>query len=561
MSPRWRGVYTYDALYRLTEAEEINVQGVALPTECDALQASLALQAGAILGYAYSPEGDLQTFAGSGVTYAPVAGRPHGEITVNGRVYWFDVGGALEEITTAAAAPVTLARLQWDGESRLLRVEQPEDDRAIEIAYDYEGERLMRRMTRISDGQVLSETRYLGRWVSFHRDANVPNWQGMRQYVFDENRRLAVLDRTGAIESFVHPDHLGSADFVSDGDGTPICTLRYDPFGQELTPANCPTLRHRFNGKEADAETGLVHFGARDYLPEIGRWTALDPLLWTEPLRHLANPQGLNGYAYALNNPVTLIDPVGKSPGKYAGQYVDTGRRIVRFQRQDDGNAVAVTYRVVEAVPSTWLSKVTYDFGWSDFYSKEQGYGAYDRTVVFPLNQDLLTFDPDRIEPGRQFAVREVPSRSDLFFEPQNVTGKLPGNASKDWSFRVIFGSALEEVGKVESVTLEIRNDRTRETALFTYFGSGFGGGLPASISLPSDWISFQTPAVITMDDFEGEASHWSAGAAVYGYEEFTLWNPMVTGKTERGITLRKHGEKLQLGGGATHGHLERRND
>ena len=64
---------------------------------------------------------------------------------------------------------------------------------------------------------------------------------------------------------------------------------------------------------------------------------------------------------------------------------------------------------------------------------------------------------------------------------------------------------------------------------------------------------------IFSDDDFEGEASHWSAGA-VYGYEEFTLWNPWRSGKTERAITLQSHGFAMP-GIGGTHGHLERRND
>jgi hypothetical protein len=46
-----------------------------------------------------------------------------------------------------------------------------------------------------------------------------------------------------------------------------------------------------------------VHFGARDYDPDTGRWTAKDPILF--------NGGDTNLYGYVLNNPVNWVDPFG----------------------------------------------------------------------------------------------------------------------------------------------------------------------------------------------------------------------------------------------------------
>jgi RHS repeat-associated protein len=65
----------------------------------------------------------------------------------------------------------------------------------------------------------------------------------------------------------------------------------------------------KYAGQELDAESGLYHMGARYYSPSLGRFTSPDPL-YIE-LRRLVDPQALNLYAYARNNPTTFSDPSG----------------------------------------------------------------------------------------------------------------------------------------------------------------------------------------------------------------------------------------------------------
>jgi RHS repeat-associated protein len=57
---------------------------------------------------------------------------------------------------------------------------------------------------------------------------------------------------------------------------------------------------------ERDVETGNDHAWFRNYEQNLGRWMSPDPLGGD-----ITNPQSLNRYAYAMNNPASLTDPLG----------------------------------------------------------------------------------------------------------------------------------------------------------------------------------------------------------------------------------------------------------
>jgi RHS repeat-associated protein len=58
-----------------------------------------------------------------------------------------------------------------------------------------------------------------------------------------------------------------------------------------------------FAGGLHDRDTGLVRFGARDYAPELGRFTAKDPIDF--------DGGDTNLYAYVTNDPANWVDPEG----------------------------------------------------------------------------------------------------------------------------------------------------------------------------------------------------------------------------------------------------------
>ncbi|MEW2390121.1 RHS repeat-associated core domain-containing protein [Streptomyces venezuelae] len=99
---------------------------------------------------------------------------------------------------------------------------------------------------------------------------------------------------------FYLTDALGSVVAVTDESGTKVNTYSYSPRGvQRSTTSEKVSQPYRFAGGYQDP-TGLYHFAARYYDPNIGRFTQRDP-----------SGQEKNPYLYAEGDPVNRIDPTG----------------------------------------------------------------------------------------------------------------------------------------------------------------------------------------------------------------------------------------------------------
>lgn len=105
---------------------------------------------------------------------------------------------------------------------------------------------------------------------------------------------------------YLHPDHLGSAQIVTDGGGNVVERVTYDPFGAIRAREGSAQALYTFSGKELDAETGLFYFESRYYVPGLGRFLTPDTLI-----PDLVDPQAINPYSYVVNNPYRYVDPDG----------------------------------------------------------------------------------------------------------------------------------------------------------------------------------------------------------------------------------------------------------
>jgi len=155
------------------------------------------------------------------------------------------------------------------------------------------------------------------------------------RYIYrDGLRPVAVLDGNGALLSrFVYgsrssiPDIMVLADgstfrIISDQLGSPrvvvstsglnagtiVLRVDYDEFGNRSISTDSGAFAARalpfgFAAGLSDDDTGLVHFGAREYDPVVGRWTSKDPILFSGRQTNL--------YVYVANDPLNHSDPSG----------------------------------------------------------------------------------------------------------------------------------------------------------------------------------------------------------------------------------------------------------
>ena len=103
---------------------------------------------------------------------------------------------------------------------------------------------------------------------------------------------------------------------VTNASGTLTETLDYYPYGGvRLDTVVGPStgVARKYIGQQYDAATALNYLNARYQNPAQGQFITQDPVFLGSPKKQdLQNPQGLNAYAYALDDPVSNEDPSGR---------------------------------------------------------------------------------------------------------------------------------------------------------------------------------------------------------------------------------------------------------
>ena len=135
---------------------------------------------------------------------------------------------------------------------------------------------------------------------------------------------LRLTDATTTTERFeyLHRDHLGSVEAVTDEDGNTLMSFAFEAFGARRktdwtglpdsaeTQAMLDELHRHTSRGYTDHEhldrTGLIHMNGRVYDPVIGRFLSPDPFVQAP-----GYSQSYNRYSYVWNNPLGMTDPTG----------------------------------------------------------------------------------------------------------------------------------------------------------------------------------------------------------------------------------------------------------
>ncbi|WP_105102103.1 Ig-like domain-containing protein [Microbulbifer pacificus] len=130
---------------------------------------------------------------------------------------------------------------------------------------------------------------------------------------------LITVSNSGKQRRYLHKDHLGSIDVITDGSGTVEQALSFDAWGQRRNALEWSALLHSertnfdtrittrgYTGHEMLDQSGLIHMNGRIYDPKLARFLQADPYLQAPDYS-----QSHNRYAYVWNNPLNATDPSG----------------------------------------------------------------------------------------------------------------------------------------------------------------------------------------------------------------------------------------------------------
>ncbi len=341
---------SYDALGRVAGVAAGSALSRSLAWNADSMIGSISdnLNAGKSQSFVYDPAERLVSASGGygalGYTYDANGNRTSKSGSVATDSYYYE---ANSNRLTEAGVGRTFSRdnagnrlgddiytYSYNGGARLAQVTDGQGDQIARYTYNGRGERVGKEAVKFveikkSGPPKKPKKKKLKKikesvWYVYNpagqliAEVDVASEKVLREYVYLDGEPVALAitaagdkdKQTGgkglAGVYFIHNDHLGTPQVVTDMTGAPVWRADYLPFGEvALDATNRITSNLRFPGQYFDEETGLHYNYFRDYDPTLGRYIESDPI-------------GLNGgfntFAYVDGNPVIYSDPPGTGP-------------------------------------------------------------------------------------------------------------------------------------------------------------------------------------------------------------------------------------------------------
>jgi RHS repeat-associated protein len=245
------------------------------------------------------------SYSYAGMGYA----NPHAVTSVGGTSYTYDNNG---NVTAIGSLDYT-----WDWPNRLASAKRSGGG-ITTYGYDHTGQ-------RVFQATGSATTSYPNRY--FNVASSSLTATTTKHIFLPDGTLVATIVGSGtstASTTYVHPDHLGGTNVVTDENGEVAQTLDYYPYGSQRIASGSFSEQRRFIGEEYDGDTELSYLNARYYQGSRGQFMSQDPVFLAigsgghdrrskqQLATLLADPQLLNAYSYSRNNPLIFADPTGQ---------------------------------------------------------------------------------------------------------------------------------------------------------------------------------------------------------------------------------------------------------
>jgi len=152
---------------------------------------------------------------------------------------------------------------------------------------------------------------------SYEKEIKPGNQVRQLHYINGSDGLAAIFVRNNGQDTlyYVHTDHLGSINVITNQSGVVVKNFSFDAWGRRRNPtnwsySNLPSaflFSRGYAGHEHLDQFALINMNGRVYDPILARFLSPDPFIQLP-----ASPQNYNRFSYTLNNPLKYTDPDGE---------------------------------------------------------------------------------------------------------------------------------------------------------------------------------------------------------------------------------------------------------
>ncbi|MCU8505063.1 RHS repeat protein [Vibrio vulnificus] len=193
----------------------------------------------------------------------------------------------------------------YDAENRLTTIRFEKNSTQVEERFEYGHDHFLRVYQRFENNTKVEEKRFVRLGLIELQERDSEN-NVLANNIWRPDRKGGVagllMRQQSQQNTYYMTNHLGHVYGVFDQAGERLSQRGYSPYGQ-VSGDDFALQPFGMSTKRSDFTSGLVYFGYRFYMPNLGRWLNRDPL---------QEQGGINLYAYVNGDPLGYVDPDGR---------------------------------------------------------------------------------------------------------------------------------------------------------------------------------------------------------------------------------------------------------